>query len=59
MARTNATEGQALWQPGGAEKDSHFSEGDRHLRLTYDKEEEEEARATYQISSLKITTNRH
>ena len=57
MARSNTTEGQALWQPGGAEEDSHC-EGDRHLRLEYDKEEEE-ARATYQISSLKITINRH
>ena len=36
MARTDTTEGQALWQPGGAE-DSRFREGDRHLRLAYDK----------------------
>ena len=28
-----STDGQALWQPGGAEEDSLFREGDRHLRL--------------------------
>ena len=39
MARTDTTEGQALWQPGGAEEDSRFREGDRHLRLAYDEEE--------------------
>ena len=33
MARTDTTEGQALWQPGGAEEDSRVREGDRHLRL--------------------------
>ena len=42
MARSNTTEGQALWQPGGAEEDSHFREGDSHLRLTYDDDDEEE-----------------
>ena len=41
MARTNTTEGQALWQPGGDEEDSHFCEGDRHLRPAYNDEEEE------------------
>ena len=41
MARTDTTVGQALWQPGGAEKDSRFREGDRHLRLAYDDDEEE------------------
>ena len=40
MARTNTTEGQVLWEPGGAEEDSHFREGDRHLRLAYNEEEE-------------------
>ena len=40
VARTNTTEGQALWQPGGAEAGNHFREGDRHLRLAYDEEEE-------------------
>ena len=39
MARTDTTEGQALWQPGGAEEDSRFREGDRHLHLAYNKEE--------------------
>ena len=50
MARTNTTEGQALWQPGGAKEDSHFREGDRHLRLAYDDDddddEEDEASCT-------------
>ena len=40
MARTDTTEGQALWQPGGAEN-SRFREGDRHLGLAYDDEEED------------------
>ena len=41
VARINTTEGQALWQPGGAEEDSRFRQGDRHLCLAYDAEEEE------------------
>ena len=41
MTRTNATEGQALWQPGGAEEDSHFRESNRHVRLEYEDDEEE------------------
>ena len=41
MARTDTTEGQALWQTGGAE-DSRFREGDRHLRLAYDGDEKED-----------------
>ena len=36
MARTDATEGQAVWQPGGAEEDSRFCEDDRHLDLVYE-----------------------
>ena len=39
MARTDITDGQAVWQPGGAEEDSCFCEGDRHHSLAYDKEE--------------------
>ena len=42
MARTDTSEGQALRQPGGAEKDSCFCEDDRHLHLASDDEEEEE-----------------
>ena len=42
MAGTNASEGQAVWQPGGAEEDSCLREGNSHLHLAYDKEEEEE-----------------
>ena len=33
MALINATEGQALWKPGGAEEDSCLREGNGHLRL--------------------------
>ena len=42
MAGSDATEGQALWQPGGVEEDSRLREGNRHLHLAYDDEEEEE-----------------
>ena len=42
MAGTDASEGQALWQPGGAEEDSRLREGNRHLHLAYDDDEEEE-----------------
>ena len=41
VARTDTTEGQALWRLGGAEEDSRFREGDRHLRLAYEEEEED------------------
>ena len=40
MARTNTTEGQALWQLGGAEEDSRFHDSDRHLCLAYNEEEQ-------------------
>ena len=40
MAGTHASEGQAVWQPGGAEEDSRLREGNRHLHLAYDEEEE-------------------
>ena len=33
--------GQALWQPRGAEEDSRLHEGNRHVHLAYDDEEEE------------------
>ena len=39
MAGTDASEGQALWQPGGAEEDSRLREGNRHLHLAYDDKE--------------------
>ena len=39
MTRTNTTDRQALWQPEGAEEDSRFRQGDRHLRLAYNEEE--------------------
>ena len=41
MAGTDSSEGQALWQPGGAEEDSRLREGNRHLHLAYNEEEEE------------------
>ena len=39
VARANTIEGQASWQPGGAEEDSYFREGVRHLRLVCDEED--------------------
>ena len=39
--KTDATKGQALRQPGGAEEDSSFCESDRHLCLAYNKDDEE------------------
>ena len=41
MAGTDASEGQALRQTGGAEEDSRLREGNRHLHLAYDDDEEE------------------
>ena len=38
MAGSDASEGQAVWQPGGAEEDSRLREGNRHLHLAYDEE---------------------
>ena len=45
VARTSTAEGQALWQPGGAEENSRFPEGYMHLRLAYDDEEEPKSTA--------------
>ena len=42
MDRTDTTEGQALWQPGGDEEDSRLREGDRHLRLAYEEEDKQD-----------------
>ena len=47
MAGSDASEGQAVWQPGGAEEDSRLRVGNRHLHLAYDEEEEEEGHTTY------------
>ena len=42
MAGTDdSSVGQALWKPGGAEEDSRLREGNRHLHLVYDEEEED------------------
>ena len=40
--KKSCTEGQALWQPGGAEEDSRPREDNRHLHLAYDDDDEEE-----------------
>ena len=42
MAGTDASEGQALWQPGGVEEDSRLREGNRHLHLGYDDDDDDE-----------------
>ena len=42
MVGTDASEGQALWQPGGAEEVGRLREGNRHLHLACEEEEEEE-----------------
>ena len=52
MARTNTTEGQGLRQPGGAEKDSRFREGDRLLCLAYADDEEENTTQPNCLSTL-------
>ena len=41
MVGSDAPEGQAVWQPGGAEEDSRLREGNRHLHLAYEEEEEQ------------------
>ena len=41
MAGSDASEGQAVWQPVGAEEDNRLREGNRHLHLAYVEEEEE------------------
>ena len=41
MAGSDASEGQAVWQSGGAEEDSRLREGSWHLHLAYDDEEED------------------
>ena len=47
MAGSDASEGQAVWQPGGAEVDSRLREGNRHLHLAYDEEEEPATKFPY------------
>ena len=42
MARTDTSEGQAVWQPGEAEADIRFREGDIRLRLVYDDDDDED-----------------
>ena len=40
MAGPDASEGQAVWQPEGAEEDSRLRKGNGHLHLAYDEEED-------------------
>ena len=47
MAGSDVSEGQAVWQPGGAEEDSRLHEGNRHLHLAYDEEEEEDPHPSF------------
>ena len=49
MAGPDTSEGQAVWQPGGAEEDSRLCEGNRHLHLAYDDEEEEGEQIPHQF----------
>ena len=52
MAGTDASEGQTLWQPGGAEEDSRLCEGNRHLHLAYEEEEEEDCSQSTAFGAL-------
>ena len=56
MAGSDASEGQAVWQPGGAEEDSRLREGNRHLHLAYDEEENRKAETKTQKD---VQTERH
>ena len=38
MAGTDASEGQAVWQHGGAKEDGRLREANRHLHLAYEEE---------------------
>ena len=58
LAWTDATEGQALWQPGGAEEDSRLHEGNRHLHLAYDEEEDYDYQMKTKIKVLPSDTIR-
>ena len=55
MAGSDASEGQAVWQPGGAEEDSRLREGNRHLHLAYDEEEEDHTQLCHSHSSVSST----
>ena len=52
MAGTDTSEGQAVWQPGGAEEDSRLREDNRHLHLAYD--EEEDMKKTWKQALLAV-----
>ena len=53
VAWTNATEGQALWQPGGAEEDSRLREDNKHLHLAYDEGDNIFAKRQMHLLTLK------
>ena len=46
MAGPDTSEGQAVWQPGGAEEDSRLREDNRHLHLAYVEEEGQKGRVS-------------
>ena len=52
MAGIDASEGQALWQPGGGEEDSRLHDGNRHLHLAYDEEEEEDKNKNLYVTGV-------
>ena len=56
VARTKITEGQALWQPGGAKEDCRFCEGNGHLRLAYEEEDAYDHRTTSSLFDFKEPT---
>ena len=58
VAWTNATERKALWQPGGAEEGSCLCEGNRHLHLAYDEEDESLNEQTIFINILCLTVDK-
>ena len=59
MARTNATDRQALWQSGKTGKYSHFREGTRHLRLANDDDDDEEEEEEEDYTVLTLLRSSH
>ena len=55
MTGSDASEGQAVWQPGGAEEDSRLCEGNRHLHLAYDEEEDVDQFPALPSGALPVT----
>ena len=57
MAETDASEGQTVWQPGGAEEDSRLREGNGHLHLAYDEKGSPFLRGHFSGSSHTISSH--